>query len=449
PGPDRGRGGPRRRGAGHAPGDEHRPRRLAHHRARQLPAGLGLPPGNHGPDGGDGPARAGHPGADRLGRRPDHPSQPDAGRQPPRHPHHRGHGYGGGRGHPPGPVPVRVPGWDRRVRPAGGAAARHRPAAQFPRPARRPRCHRADLCLRAPRERLVTGVRRLAALAGLLAAPLLAPAPALAPPDASVTVLSQEPGLVRVELVVGALPDGDELDLSSVSVRAGDTPLEVREVLEAETRATEVAPVQRRLAVLVIDVSDSMVGQHLADAIAAARRYADELPDDVDLAVVTAGAAARTVLAPTGDRGVAHRVLGELATEGSTALYDGLMAAADLAADAGRYAERRVLVLSDGADSSSATSLPDLERRLAEVGVPVDTVAFRTEVAVADLLAALSSRTGGRAYEAADAEGLAGAFERAARSFTLRLVVEVLVPVELSAAAADLAVSVQAGQQDR
>jgi len=293
----------------------------------------------------------------------------------------------------------------------------------------------------------VTGVRRLAALAGLLAAPLLAPAPALAQPDASVTVLSQEPGLVRVELVVGALPDGDELDLSSVSVRAGDTPLEVREVLEAETRATEVAPVQRRLAVLVIDVSDSMVGQPLADAIAAARRYADELPADVDLAVVTAGAAARTVLAPTGDRGEAHRVLGELATEGSTALYDGLMAAADLAADARRYAERRVLVLSDGADSSSATSLPDLERRLAEVGVPVDTVAFRTEVAVADLLAALSSRTGGRAYEAADAEGLAGAFERAARSFTLRLVVEVLVPVELSAAAADLAVSVQAGQQ--
>jgi Flp pilus assembly protein TadB/Mg-chelatase subunit ChlD len=298
----------------------------------------------------------------------------------------------------------------------------------------------------------VTGLRRPAALAGLLATPLLAaavlaPAPALAQPEASVTVLSEEPGLLRLELVVGALPDGNELDLSSVSVRAGDTPLEVREVAEAETRATETAPAQRRLGVLVIDVSDSMAGQPLADAVAAARRYVDELPEDVDLAVVTAGAVARTVLEPTGDRAEARRVLGELVTEGSTALYDGLMAAADLAADARRYAERRVLVLSDGADSSSATGLPDLERRLAEVDVPVDTVAFRTEVAVTDLLAALSRDTGGHAYEAADAEDLAGAFTRAARMFTVRVVVVVAVPAELSGAAADLEVSVHTGRQ--
>ena len=68
PRPHRRRRVPRRRGAGHAPGHEHRPRRLADHAPRQHPARRPRPPGDDGADGRHGPAGARHPRADR--RRP-------------------------------------------------------------------------------------------------------------------------------------------------------------------------------------------------------------------------------------------------------------------------------------------------------------------------------------------------------------------------------------------
>ena len=66
PRPHRRRRGPRRRRAGHAPGDEHRPRRLADHGPRQLAPRLAGPAGDDGADGRHGPAGAGDPRADRL-----------------------------------------------------------------------------------------------------------------------------------------------------------------------------------------------------------------------------------------------------------------------------------------------------------------------------------------------------------------------------------------------
>ena len=67
PGPHRRRRGPRRRGAGHAPGDEHGPRRLAHHGALQLTPRHTVPHLHDGPDGRDGDAAGSHPRADRGG----------------------------------------------------------------------------------------------------------------------------------------------------------------------------------------------------------------------------------------------------------------------------------------------------------------------------------------------------------------------------------------------
>ena len=292
-----------------------------------------------------------------------------------------------------------------------------------------------------PRRRTV-----LAVLLGLLVGALAAPLPGYAEADVTVTGVRQEPGLLRLELVARDLGAGQRLDLASVSVEVGGTPLAVVDTQEVSTIATESEAVGR-LAVLVVDVSDSMLGQPLADAVAAAARYADGLPADVEMAVVTVGATARTVLEPTADRAEVHRVLDGLVTEGATALYDGLAAAADLVADSTAYPERRVLVLSDGADSGSATSLAEVEQRLAEVATPVDTVAFRTGQTVADLLAGLSEGTGGQAYLAEDAADLASAFGRAAAAFTVRLAVTAEVPAELSGTEADLAVSVAAGDQ--
>ena len=66
PRPHHRRRGPRRGRPGHAPGDEHRPRRLAVDRARQHAARRPQPHRDHGPDGGHGSAGPRHP---RAGRR--------------------------------------------------------------------------------------------------------------------------------------------------------------------------------------------------------------------------------------------------------------------------------------------------------------------------------------------------------------------------------------------
>ena len=71
PRPHRRRRVPRRRGARHAAGDEHRPRRLADHHPRQLAARGHRPPRDAGADGRPRAAHARHPRADRRRHPPD------------------------------------------------------------------------------------------------------------------------------------------------------------------------------------------------------------------------------------------------------------------------------------------------------------------------------------------------------------------------------------------
>ena len=71
PRPHHRRRGPRRGSAGHAAGDEHRPRRQPDDRPRQQPARRALSPRHDGGDGQPEHPRARHPPADCVGRQPD------------------------------------------------------------------------------------------------------------------------------------------------------------------------------------------------------------------------------------------------------------------------------------------------------------------------------------------------------------------------------------------
>ena len=111
--PDHRRRVPLGRGAGHAPGDDDGPRRLAVDRPRQQPAGHAPAARDDGPDDRLRDAAAGHPRADRLGRRPDRPHRPPQGRHPEDRQHHRGLRDRGRRDPHPGHLRVRA---DRRAR---------------------------------------------------------------------------------------------------------------------------------------------------------------------------------------------------------------------------------------------------------------------------------------------------------------------------------------------
>ncbi len=286
----------------------------------------------------------------------------------------------------------------------------------------------------------------VALVTGLVAGCLLAAAPAYAEPSVSVAGLRQEPGLLEFYLHVRDLEPGQRIDPASVTVSAGGVPLTATEAVEVGTlgRADRT---ERRLAVLVLDVSGSMFGEPMTTAMDAATRYAAEIPPDVEVAVVTVSSTAQTVLPPTADRDRVAEVLAGLVAFGDTALHDGLALAAELAADPA-YGERRVLVLSDGADTSSATPLSEARQRLLSAGAPVDTVAFRTAEDTTELLAGLSAVTGGRAFQATDITGLADAFRSAAGAFTVQLRVQVAVPPELSGVRTTLEVTVAAGGQE-
>ncbi len=283
----------------------------------------------------------------------------------------------------------------------------------------------------------------LAMLVGAMAAAMLAAPAAHADPSLSVDEVHAEPGLVEIHLTARSLAVGQELDPTSITVEADDVELTLRDTVEV---ATFEADEEQRLAVLVIDTSNSMAGQPMADAVAAASAYVDQLPEDIDLAVVAVSTQAQVRLSPTSDRGQVQQALGGLFAGGSTALYDALAAAADLIEDPA-YTERRVLVLSDGADTASVTTLESALQRLVDAEAPVDTVAFQTTDTVVELLAGISADTGGQAYLAQEGADLGGAFESAAGAFGVRLTVHAEVPPSLSGADSTLHVSVRAGDQ--
>jgi Flp pilus assembly protein TadB len=285
----------------------------------------------------------------------------------------------------------------------------------------------------------------LAVSLGVLVGGLAAPLPAQADPSVSVSGLRQEPGLVEFYLTARNLVGGDELSRDTVTVMADGTALPVSAVEPVATFGEEADTV-RRLAVLVIDISGSMAGQPMVDAVAAASHYVGQVPDDVEIAVVTVSTQAETRLAPTLDRDSVESTLNNLFAGGETALYDGLAAAAALAEDPA-YAESRVLVLSDGADNTSFTTLATAQQSLLDAGATTDTVAFRTDQFVTDLLEGIADALGGRAYEAEAAADLTAAFERAAGSFTVRVLVTAEVPPELGGSDTLLDVSVETGGQ--
>ncbi len=97
PGAHHRRRGARTGGLRPVAGDEHRPRRLDGHAARQLPARGAEPPGIDDHHGRLFAARQDDPRDDRRLRRRHHPGRAPARRLAPHHPHHRSDGHGGRR----------------------------------------------------------------------------------------------------------------------------------------------------------------------------------------------------------------------------------------------------------------------------------------------------------------------------------------------------------------
>jgi tight adherence protein B len=225
----------------------------------------------------------------------------------------------------------------------------------------------------------------LAALAALAAGVVV-----LAPSTASAA--DDEPSIAHVEStedglrVLVSVPPGADVDL------AGVTGSLDRHDLTATATATGSDSLVQRTTILAIDTSDSMAQNGRFEAAKeAAVTFLENVPADVEVGIVTFDGDVTTALQPTTDRTAAETVVAGLELSQGTLLYDGILAAVDLAGEDG---QRSILVLSDGADTGKATSIADVTSAIESTATLVDVVSLDQEnkpkaaAALSDLAAA-------------------------------------------------------------
>lgn len=293
---------------------------------------------------------------------------------------------------------------------------------------------------------------RSAGLLGILAvlAAILAPPPVSAAPagDLAVSGLTSSPGTVRFLLTARDLPLDSVLDPATVQVSVGDTRLPAN-ADRLDRSAGSSADLPPRALMVVLDVSGSVAGARLAAARTAASALADKLPDDVRLGLIAVADSPHLLLSPTDDRAAFIRALGKLNAKGETALYDGVLLGRDALEKAGfgPDSDRRMLVLSDGADTASTATRAQVVAALRAGRLPSDVVAARATNAGLRNLTAIAQAGGGNLLTAADDASLAQRFRTAASTFSVLLAVEAQVPNNLARQSVDLAVAVAVGGQ--
>jgi Flp pilus assembly protein TadB/Mg-chelatase subunit ChlD len=293
-----------------------------------------------------------------------------------------------------------------------------------------------------------TTLRVLSAFGVVLVAGSSGPAQAAPARPAVVVVSGVQPSAGAVEFFLAArgFPAGHSLGAARVTVTAAgmSLPATVRAV-SAAGRSTP-----RSAVVLVIDTSGSMAGERLTAARAAALDYASAAPAEVMLGLVTIADRPSVVLPPTHDRAGFTAAVERLKAGGGTALYDGVQAAANLLDPAERPAaaglvERRMVLLSDGADTASKITAERLATTLKRSPSVLDAVALGDGIDRARL-SELSDATGGRMLAATDAAGLRTAFLTMAATLSAPVVVTAVVPPALGGRTASMSVRVTAGR---
>jgi len=163
--------------------------------------------------------------------------------------------------------------------------------------------------------------------------------------------------------------------------------------------------------VVAIDRSRSMTGKRLHDAVAAARRFvAAKAPSD-RFAIVVFGSSAVELTgfsSSTTDSDDALRTMA-VDSKSGTALYDGLALSAQLLShEQGRA--RVVVLLTDGQDVSSVSSLPDAISAATKAGALVYPIGVGTSAATQKPLQDMARQTGGAYHGAATTGALTSVY---------------------------------------
>jgi tight adherence protein B len=257
----------------------------------------------------------------------------------------------------------------------------------------------------------------LAAAAAVLCGTVLAGSPASAVDEITIDHVQTTDGQVSMLLGVDRLPGGVRPDLDSVavSVNGESVPASAEDVEGGEVERTTI---------LVLDASNSMEGEKLEAATVAIESFLDSAPDDVRIGLVTFAGSVQGSVEPTTDHQSIVGELENLQLRPGTKLYDAVAAGVELAGDEGA---RSLLVLSDGADTGSASTIDELSTTATDAGVVVDVVALGQSAEQQAALDGLASSASGQVIPA-DPEALGAVFSAQAEALASQVVVTFDLP---------------------
>jgi Ca-activated chloride channel family protein len=217
----------------------------------------------------------------------------------------------------------------------------------------------------------------------------------------------------------------------------------------ARPQATVAVPDERATVVLVTDTSRSMLAEdvapsRLAAAQTAARTFLERVPAELRVGGVAFAGSPRTLASPTAERRQLAEQIDQLVADGSTATGDALAAALALLGEpreddppggggegpagdgpAGDAPPAALVLLSDGASVTGRDPV-DVAGEAGDRGVPIYTVSLGTAAASVpapdgiglipvppdpESMRAIAEASGGRAFDATDAETLDAVYE--------------------------------------
>lgn len=159
--------------------------------------------------------------------------------------------------------------------------------------------------------------------------------------------------------------------------------------------------------VLVMDTSGSMEGEALASEVEAAETLIEDLPPGSEVGVVAFADRPALLQKLTSDTSLALSAARDVHAAGETALYDGVEQAASMFQGEG---QRYIVVMSDGSDTASRTSLDAAARSVVDSGATVFSIGLNSDEFDAGALRELASLAGGR-YEPAASAQVSGIYE--------------------------------------
>ncbi len=201
-------------------------------------------------------------------------------------------------------------------------------------------------------------------------------------------------------------------------------------VAAAKPQRTVAVPVERAAVMLASDVSGSMTAtdiepSRLVAAKRAATRFADDVPERVNVGVLAFNSTPRVLQSPTRDREVVKAAIAGMQPSGGTATGEAIASATSSLrpANTRRRSPAAILLLSDGKSTSGRDAVA-AAREAARLKVPVYTIVLGTDEGTITVprasggtatrkvppdpesLAQIARASGGRAYTAQNATDL-------------------------------------------